>query len=134
MLSQTIMMGFVASDPELKENKDKQKVCKFNLAVDRPFRAATEAPKADFFRIETWGSHGEFLFSTLKKGERIVVHCRAKNRSYMDKNNLMHYITIFVASEVFFAGTKKLAYLAPPPLDMFECPGDDPDDREEIEP
>lgn len=133
MLSQTIMMGFVASDPELKENKEGKKVCKFNLAVDRPTHAATDVPKVDYFRIALWGKYGEFLSITLKKGERIVVQCRPQNRSYKDKNNLMHYITIFVASDVFFAGTKKLAYMAPPSLDTFECPYDDTDEREELD-
>ena len=115
MYSQTIMVGHVATDPELKTLNNGDHLLKFNLAVDREARSAAAKPFADFFPIEVWNTYAISLKSNLKKGDKIVVIARPINRKMSKDTKTMR--TCFTTSQIIFCGrSAPIAYMAPPDL------------------
>ena len=52
-MNKTILIGRIANDLELKE-VNKENVCNFSLAVQKPYKNAEGKYDADFFQIVVW--------------------------------------------------------------------------------
>ena len=118
MFSQSLFVGFVATEPDIKKTSSNRSYCKFNLAVDRPTRAAADKSIADFHHIEIWDGYADFIAATVHKGDKLFVSARPQNRTYPDKNGASHTTTFFTANHIEFAGNKKEKVMMPPPLDL----------------
>ena len=92
-----ILVGRLTRDPELKFLQSGKAVCKFTLAVDKPFGDK----EADFIPITVWGKIGEACGNNLGKGRLVAVSGRLQIRTY-EKDGQKRYITEVVASEVKF--------------------------------
>ena len=65
-----IGIGRLTADPELRYTQSNTAVCRFALAVDRPFRQG-EQKQADFIRITVFGKQAENCGRYLAKGRQI---------------------------------------------------------------
>ena len=119
MFSQSIFVGFVATDPELKKTKTEKSLCTFNLAVGRQAKTAAEKSIPDFHRIEVWNEYAKFISETVKKGDKLVIVSRPSNRTYKDGNGGNRTMTYFTASQIEFAGAKREKYVSPP-IDLLD--------------
>ena len=119
MFSQTIMLGYIATDPELKTIEKGSHLLKFNLAVDREARSAAAKPNADFFPIEVWGGYAISLKGNLAKGDKVLVISRAVQRRFLSKTDPAGKTvkTCFTALQVIFANRIAASdYMSPPAL------------------
>src|SRR5437899_2180744 len=74
MLNKVILIGRLATDPELKYTPAGVAVTSFRLAVNRPFTSkATGEREADFIDIVAWRQPAEFAANYLNKGRLIAV-------------------------------------------------------------
>ena len=96
------MIGRLTRDPELKFLQSGKAVCKFTLAVDKPFGDK----EADFIPITVWGKTAEACGNNLNKGRLVAVSGRLQIRTY-EKDGQKRYITEVVAGEVKFLDFKK---------------------------
>lgn len=92
-----ILVGRLTRDPELKFLQSGKEVCKFTLAVDKPFGDK----EADFIPITVWGKIAESCANHLSKGRLVAVAGRLQIRSY-EKDGQNRRIAEVVASEVKF--------------------------------
>ena len=63
-LNKVVLCGRLTSDPELKTTATGIPVLSFNLAVNRPHRAAdanSNQPAADFISVVAWRQRAEFI-------------------------------------------------------------------------
>lgn len=82
MLNRIILIGRVATDPELKYTPSGIPVCTFRIAVNRPFKNQQGEYEADFIDIVAWRQQGEFAANYTSKGRLIAVEGRLQIRSY----------------------------------------------------
>ena len=96
-MNTVVLIGRLVRDPELKFLQSGTAVCKFTLAVDKPFGDK----EADFIPITVWGKIAEACGNNLGKGRLVAVNGRLQIRSY-EKDGNKHRIAEVVASEVKF--------------------------------
>ena len=84
MLNKVILIGRLATDPELKYTPSGVAVTSFRIAVDRPFsRTDTGERETDFIDIVAWRQPAEFAANYLSKGRLIAVDGRLQIRNWV---------------------------------------------------
>ena len=108
MINKTILMGRLVADPELKQTTNNIAVCKFTIAINRPFVSKDGGEKqADFINIVVWRNTAEFVSKYFSKGKMIIVEGALRNNNYTDKDGAKHYSLEVHADNVSFGGDKK---------------------------
>jgi single-strand DNA-binding protein len=103
-MNKVILIGRLTKDPDLRTISSGISVCRFTLAVDRPYKSAnSDSPTADFFNIVTWRNLADNCGKYLSKGRPCAVSGTIQNRSY-EKDGEKRYITEIIADSVEFLG------------------------------
>jgi len=106
-MNKVILLGRLTADPELRYTSGTNiPVCRFRLAVDRPYQMAGEDRQADFFNIVAWRNTAEFISKYFRKGVRVLVEGSLRNNDYQDSNGIKHYSVEVQAERVYFADGK----------------------------
>lgn len=105
MLNKIILMGRLVRDPELNTTNSGIAVCKFTVAVNRPYVKDKEQ-KADFINVTAWRGTAEFVSKYFNKGSIIIVEGKLQNNDYTDKDGVKHYSMQVMADGVNFGGGK----------------------------
>lgn len=113
-MNKVILVGNLTADPNLSQTTTGVSVCKFSLAVQRPFKNADGNKEADFFSIIVWRALGENCQKYLKKGSKCGVVGSIQTRNYENKDGVKVYVTEIVADEVEFLSAKSEEESTPP--------------------
>lgn len=105
MLNKVILMGRLVRDPELNQTTNGIAVCRFTVAVNRPYQKDKEQ-QADFINVTAWRGTAEFVSKYFNKGSMIIVEGKLQNNDYTDKEGVKHYSMQVVADNVNFGGGK----------------------------
>lgn len=100
-MNKQIVMGHVTAKPELTDTKGGTKVCRFNVAANRPKRNG-EDQGTDFFRVTTFGKTAENCAKYLDKGAGAAVKGRIQTGSYENKDGNKVNTVDIVADKVTF--------------------------------
>ena len=106
-MNKVILMGRLTADPELRYTTNNIPVCRFSIAVNRPFTKQGEEKQADFFNITAWRATGEFASRYFKKGTRVLVEGSIRNNNYDDNQGVKHYSVDIQAERLYFADAKR---------------------------
>lgn len=106
-MNKVILMGRLTADPELRYTTNNIPLCRFSIAVDRPFQKQGEERQADFFRVTAWRSTGEFASRYFRKGMRVLVEGSIRNNDYEDNQGIKHYSVDVQADRLYFADGKR---------------------------
>src|SRR5690554_6550209 len=104
MINQTILVGRITRDPELRKTQNGTSVVSFTLAVNRTFSKENEA---DFINCVAWNQTEEFIANYIKKGALLGVEGRLQSRSYADKDGKNVFVQEVVANSVQGLESKK---------------------------
>ena len=99
-MNKALLTGRISQDLELRKTSTNTSVLSFNLAVDKGIKDENGNRKADFIKINTWGSSADFLHNYAEKGSLIAVTGRIDTNSYINKNNQKVYETFVTAESV----------------------------------
>lgn len=105
MLNKVILMGRLVRDPELNQTTNGIAVCRFTVAVNRPYQKDKEQ-QADFINVTAWRGTAEFVSKYFNKGSIIIVEGKLQNNDYTDKDGVKHYSMVVQADNVNFGGGK----------------------------
>ena len=97
MINNTVLVGRVTKDIELKQTQGNKVVTQFVLAVNRQFKNANGEREADFINIVAWGKTAELLAQYAHKGSQIGVVGRIQTRNYENQQGQRVYITEIIA-------------------------------------
>lgn len=97
------LIGRLTKDPELKTTQSGLSVCRFTVAVDRPY----SKDQTDFINCIAWRKTAEVISSYFSKGQRIALTGSIQTGSYTDKDGKTVYTTDINASNVEFCESKK---------------------------
>ena len=103
-MNKAILIGRLTADPELQTTSSGTDVCRFSLAINRPFKSQSGETQADFLNIVVWRAAAQNCYKFLKKGSQCAVVGSIQTRSYEDNNGVKRYVTEIVAENVEFLG------------------------------
>lgn len=103
-LNRVILIGRLASEPELKYTPSGIAVTQFRLAINRPMSAEARSngqeKQADFFTIVAWRQSAEFAANYLNKGRLVAVEGRLQVREYVTQDGQKRRDTEVVADNL----------------------------------
>src|SRR5512132_4063058 len=101
MLNLVVLIGRLATEPELKYTPSGVPVATFRIAVDRPFTSSQGGEKeADFIDIVAWRQSAEFAANYLGKGRLVAIQGRLQVRSWVQQDGTRRWKTEVVADNV----------------------------------
>jgi single-strand DNA-binding protein len=106
-MNRIILIGRLATDPELKYTPSGVALTDFRLAVDRPFKNANGEKEADFFTVKVWREQAERIANYMAKGRLVAVEGRLETRSWVAQDGTKRYATDVVADRVEFLDRPK---------------------------
>ena len=107
MLNQSVVMGRLTRDPELRKTNTGVSVCSFTVACDRDYLSKeTQERECDFINCVAWRNSADFLSKYFFKGSMIVVVGRLQVRKYTDKDGNSRTATEIVADNLYFGESK----------------------------
>lgn len=107
MLNHIALMGRLTRDPELRHTQAGKAVASITLAVERDYTAPGAEKETDFVDIVLWGNTAEFVSKYFSKGRMAAVSGRLQIRNWQDKDGNKRRSAEVVASNIYFADSKK---------------------------
>lgn len=104
---QTIIVGNLGRDPELRYLQSGQAVCNLNVAVSERWRdrqSGEQREKTTWYRVAVWGPQAESCNTYLAKGRRVLVTGTVSARGYINNNGEAAASLELRAREVRFLG------------------------------
>ena len=86
---QTIIVGNLGGDPELKYMQSGSAVCNFSVAVSETWRdrqTNENREKTTWYRVAVWGGQAEACNTYLAKGRQVLVIGNVSTRAYLNNN------------------------------------------------
>lgn len=102
MLNQTVLVGRIANEPELRETEDGIKVTNITLAVPRSFKNEKGEYDTDFVDIVLWKGVAQSTIEYCNKGDMIGV--KGRLQTIKDKDDKVKLNV--VAEKVTFLSSK----------------------------
>src|SRR5438132_11578803 len=84
-MSQTVIVGNLTDDPELRYTPNGAAVAKFRVAVNRRYKDQSGEWKdgdTSYFTVNAWRSLGENVAESLTRGANVIVVGRLQQRSW----------------------------------------------------
>ena len=106
MLNQAVLVGRIATDPELKQTDSGKNVSNITLAVPRSFKNINGEYDTDFISCVLWRGVAESTVNYCKKGDLVGVKGRIQSRSY-EVNDEKRQTVEVVAEKITFLSSKK---------------------------
>lgn len=100
MINNTILVGRLTRDSELKHTGNGIAVASFTVAVERSFTNQNGEKEADFINVVAWRKTAEIISNYTQKGSMIGIKGRIQTRNYTNNEGHKVYITEVVAEEV----------------------------------
>lgn len=108
MLNQTVIVGRLVNNPELRETETGRKVSNVVVAVPRSFKNMNGEYETDFISCVLWKGVAESAATYCKKGDLVGVRGRLQTREYEVEDEKRKVVEL-VAEKVTFLSSKKEA-------------------------
>ena len=105
MLNQTVIVGRIVKDPELKETDSGKKVTNITLAVPRSFKNINGEYETEYIPCVLWKGVAESTTQYCKKGDLVGIKGRIQSRSYETEEE-KRYVVELIAEKVTFLTSK----------------------------
>lgn len=106
MLNQTVLVGRLTRDPELRELEDGKKVCNITIAVPRSYKNEKGEYDADFIDCTLWEAVASNTTEYCHKGDMVGVKGSLRSDTY-EKDGESHKTMSFVVDKVTFLASSK---------------------------
>ncbi len=107
-VNKVILIGNLGKDPEMRSFEGGNMVANFTLATTEVFRDrnGNKVEQTEWHNIAMWGKLAEIAGKILRKGAKVYIEGRIKNRSWEDKEGHKKYITEIVAENFTLLGPR----------------------------
>lgn len=106
---QTIIVGNLGGDPELRYLQSGQAVCNFSVAVSERWRdrqSGEQRERTTWYRVAAWGPLGETCNQYLSRGRQVMVTGNVSARGYINNNGEAAASLDLNARDVRFLGQR----------------------------
>ncbi len=105
MLNQTVLVGRLVQEPELRETENGHKVTNITLAVPRSYKNSQGEYETDFISCVLWKGIAENTVEYVKKGDLLGIKGRINTRSF-EVDEMRRNVMEVVAEKVTFLSNK----------------------------
>ena len=105
MLNQTVLVGRIVRDPEIKETENGAKLSNLTLAVPRSYKNEEGVYETDFIDVTLWNNIAQSTSEYCKKGDLVGVKGRIQTDSY-EKDGEKKLLMKVIADRVTFLSSK----------------------------
>jgi len=105
MLNQTVLVGRLVKDPELKETETGNKMTHITLAVPRSYKNVDGEYDTDFISCVLWKGIAENAVEYCHKGDLVGIKGRLQSRN-IETDTERKQITELVAEKVTYLSSK----------------------------
>ncbi len=133
-LNKVTLIGNMVRDPESRSLRTGAHITRFSLATNYAWQdAKTKAKKeaVDFHNVIAWGKLGDIVQQYVKKGSKLYVEGRLRNRSYVAKDGSKRSANEIVADNMIMLGHRTTKDKATPGSDKLVKEDVDVDEVEE---
>ena len=99
MLNQTVLVGRLTKDHEVKETENGKKVLELTIAVPRSYKNANGEYDTDFIQCVLWNGIAENTAEYCKKGDLVGIKGRLETDNYETKEGEKRYTTKVIAEK-----------------------------------
>lgn len=106
-LNKITLIGHIVRDPEAKQIKSGQSLSAFSLATNYAWQdAATKARResVEYHDVVAWGKLAEIINQYVKKGAKLYVEGRLRNRAFVGKDGQKRSKAEIVADNMIMLG------------------------------
>lgn len=107
MLNQSILVGRIVREPEVRETDNGTKVSHLTLAVQRSYKNVNGEYDTDFINCVLWKGIAESTCEYCQKGDLIGIKGRLQTRTIETEEIPKHNTVELVAEKVTFLSSKK---------------------------
>ena len=101
-------IGNLTRDPDLSQNNSGVSVCRFTIAVNRPYADGSGERQADFFNCIAWRGLAESIARYCVKGNKVAVTGSIQMRTYEDnKGNRQTAVDVILQDVEFLTSPKR---------------------------
>ncbi|MDE6877752.1 MAG: single-stranded DNA-binding protein, partial [Odoribacter sp.] len=95
MVNKVILIGNVGADPDIKYLDGGVAVARFSLATTESYKNKNgeRVDQTEWHNIVLWRNLAEIAEKYVKKGMRLYIEGRIRNRSWEDQNGVKKYMT-----------------------------------------
>lgn len=108
-MNKVILIGNLTRDPELSSTPSGVSLCRFSIAVNRPYTQGDGEKKTDFFNCTAWRGMAENVAKYCKKGNKVAIEGSVQIRTYEDNNGQQRTAVDVICSNVEFLSQKSTA-------------------------
>ena len=104
---QTIVVGNLGGDPELKYTQAGRAVCNFSVAVSERWtdrQSGEKRERTTWYRVAVWGAQAESCNTYLAKGRQVMVIGNVSTNAYISKDGEARASLELTARDVKFLG------------------------------
>ena len=105
-MNKVIFIGNLTRDPELSETPSGISLCRFGLAVQRPYANGDGERQTDFFECTAWRGLAETISRYCKKGNKAAVTGNIQLRNYEDNKGIKRTAVDIIVQDVEFLTPK----------------------------
>ena len=117
-MNKVFLIGNLTRDPELRETPSGVAMCRFGIAVQRPYSSSEGERQADFFDCTAWRGLAETIARYTKKGNKVAVTGSIQIRNYEDNQGVKRNAVDIIVQDCEF--------LTPKASDSFDDVADAP--------
>ena len=107
MLNQTVIVGRLVKDPEVRESENGTKIGNIALAVPRSYKNINGEYETDFIECTLFNSNAETTSKYLKKGDLVGVKGRIQNREYETEKGAQSKLQLIAEKITFLSKAKE---------------------------
>ncbi len=107
MLNQTVIVGRLVRDPELRETETGKKITNITLAVPRSYKNVNGEYDTDFISCILWQGVAENTVNYIKKGDLLGIKGRVQSRVIEEDEDVRKNVMEIVAEKVTFLSSNK---------------------------
>ena len=105
-MNKVFLIGNLTRDPELRETPSGVAMCRFGIAVQRPFSSSEGERLADFFDCTAWRGLAETIARFTKKGNKVAITGSIQIRNYEDNQGVKRTAVDIIVQDVEFLTPK----------------------------
>ena len=105
-MNKVFLIGNFTRDPELRETPSGVAMCRFAIAVQRPYSSQEGERQADFFECTAWRGLGETISRYTKKGNKVAVSGSIQIRNYEDNQGVRRTAVDIIVQDCEFLTPK----------------------------
>lgn len=102
MINRVVLVGRLTKVPELKYTQSGVAVCRFTIAVNRPFSNQQGDREADFINCVAWRKQAENTANFLRKGSLAGIDGRIQTSNFEGQDGKRVFMTEVVTDSVQF--------------------------------